>query len=590
MKIFLNILSILSVREKTIFFLIIMVGMLVSLLEILSFGSIIPIMELIFNPSDKNFIYKFEFLKDLLKDFSNKDKILIFVVFFTSALLLTNILNLIFIWCSYYFCNNIAAIKSLELLSKYLNEPYIFHLKHSKNDLSSKILIKIQNISDRILYSFIIIFQKFALLSLYIFIILLIDFEISFYFIFFVISFFLIINKFSKIKISLYGKLFSETVTDRMKILENSFAGIKDIIIFDNSNYFKNIFFNKAKAAAKYQAFNKSISMSPKYFLEIIILICMAVVFYLFPNINETSIQNNVGIISFIIICSMRTLPGFQSIFMAFTDIKTFIESLNECIKDLQKTNLFKSKSKKYYLNKNNFKIKKNITLKNISAKIDNKDLLKNINLSFEKNKIICVIGKSGSGKSSLINIISGLIEPTKGAIYYDNKQVNGINLITNSSLVSQSTVLFEDTIYNNVSFGNKKIDIDEFNKVIKISGLIDFYKKIKSNPNHIVKDSGKNFSGGEIQRLGLARALTKNSSVILLDEFTSALDIENEKKIFQQIRKYKKNRLIIFTTHKLSLLKYADRVIGLKNSKIVLDIKNFNISSYKNKIKNLFN
>ena len=343
MKIFLNILSILSVREKSIYFLIILMGILVSLLEILSFGSIIPIMELIFNPSDTNFIYKIELLKNFFKDFTNKDKILIFVIFFTFALFLTNILNLIFIWCSYYFCNNIAAIKSQELLSKYLNEPYIFHLNNSKNDLSSKILIKIQNISDRILYSFVIIFQKFALLSVYIFIILLINFEISFYFIFFVILFFLLINKFSKIKISLYGKLFSETVTDRMKILENSFSGIKDIIIFDNSKYFKNIFFTKAKSAAKYQAFNKSISMSPKYFLEIIILFCLAVVFYLFPNITELSIQNNIGIISFILICSMRTLPGFQAIFMALTDIKTFIESLNECIKDLQKKKFIKN-------------------------------------------------------------------------------------------------------------------------------------------------------------------------------------------------------------------------------------------------------
>ena len=120
----------------------------------------------------------------------------------------------------------------------------------------------------------------------------------------------------------------------------------------------------------------------------------------------------------------MRTLPGFQSIFMAFTDIKTFIESLNECIKDLQKTNLLKSKNKKYYLNKNNFKIKKNVTLKNISAKIDNKDLLKNINLNFEKNKIIGVIGKSGSGKSSLINIISGLIERNRPGKVKTGRQV----------------------------------------------------------------------------------------------------------------------------------------------------------------------
>lgn len=589
MKIFLNILSILSMREKSIYFLIILLGILVSLFEILSFGSIIPIMDLIFNPNDKNFIYKIEFLREFLKNFTNKNQILIFIIFFTAALFLTNILNLIFIWCSYYFCNNIAATKSRELLDRYLNETYIFHLKNSKNDLSSKILIKIQNMSDRILYSFIIIFQKIALLSVYILIILFINFKISFYFISFVILFFFITYKFTKIKISLYGKLFSETITDRMKILENSLSGIKDIIIFDNSNYFKNIFFKKAKAAAKYQAFNKSISMSPKYFLEIIILTCVAVVFYLFPNINELSIQKNIGVISFVTICSMRTLPGFQAIFMAFTDIKTYIESLKECVRDLQKKNLFKNKSKKYYLNKKNLKFINNLALKGISAKINGKVLLKNINLDFKKNNIIAVIGRSGSGKSSLINIISGLIEPTKGQIYYDRKQVNGKNLINNSSLVSQSTVLFEDTIYNNVSFGNKNIGVNEFNKIIKISGLNDFYKKIKLNPHYIVKDTGKNFSGGEIQRLGLARALTKNSNVVLLDEFTSALDIENEKKIFQQIQKFKKNRLIIFTTHKLSLLKYADRVIGLKDSQIVLDTNYLNIITYKKRIKNLF-
>jgi ABC-type multidrug transport system fused ATPase/permease subunit len=276
-----------------------------------------------------------------------------------------------------------------------------------------------------------------------------------------------------------------------------------------------------------------------------------------------------------VIVCSLRILPAFQGIFVSITEIHTHItlfeevyEDYNEKIKINKLTYL---NDKNFNENSSNIKFDKKIFLKDVSLKIDDRIILDKINLELQTNKLVAIIGKSGSGKTSILNIIAGLLEPTTGKVVYDKNEVNYLTRLNNSSLVSQFTFLYEDTLLNNIIFDKTDPlkDKELLEKNIQLSGLETLYNKIGRRPDYLIKDSGKNFSGGEKQRIGLARAFSKDTNILLLDEFTSSLDEKKEIDIFQKILNIKKKKLIIFSSHKINLIKLADSVIGIKNGKI---------------------
>ena len=200
--------------------------------------------------------------------------------------------------------------------------------------------------------------------------------------------------------------------------------------------------------------------------------------------------------------------------------------------------------------------------------------IFENLNLSISKGEIIGISGKSGIGKTTLLDLISSLVKPNKGELKIDGISINTANISRKlqniTSYSSQKTTVINATIKENICFGlEKNFDEDKLSKVIDFSNLNEFDNIDKNKIS--ISDTGKNISGGQLQRIGLARALYLDREILILDEATSALDLETEKKIFEKLLRLKGTKTIIIVTHRVNNLEICDKIYELQNKKLIL-------------------
>ena len=351
------------------------------------------------------------------------------------------------------------------------------------------------------------------------------------------------------------------------KNVYNIFSSIKDIKIlgkelnilkkfkFEISRYERNLFF--------FQVLEKI----PKIILEVISIIFLVVLTLIFFYMTDDQ-KELFALLSIFLVATVRLIPSFSAISTSINYLKIFEPGLKSLYKErnIFKVDQFKQKKfKKNYTTFKNYNKNELIIVEKLSFGYNHKDtLLRNINLKIYKGKMNCIIGKTGSGKSTLINIMMGLIKPKKGDIFYLNNNIkNNIHEWYKSiSFVSQDPYLIEDSILKNITFDftNKKVDRRKLNNAIRNSALIDTIKSLPSGLNTKIRTMSNNLSGGEKQRIALARALYRNSKVLFLDEFTNAIDMKTESQIIKNLQKLK-DKTFIIVSHKKSTISKCDKV-----------------------------
>ena len=217
-------------------------------------------------------------------------------------------------------------------------------------------------------------------------------------------------------------------------------------------------------------------------------------------------------------------------------------------------------------------KKRNSLILKKISFGYKNDKVINNLSIKFDDNNIIGIKGQSGSGKTTLVEIILGLIKPNSGKILLNNRNIKdlGAKWKNKISYVSQDNNLFSGSAYQNIAFEPdiRLLDKEDIKNLIKKINL-RFYKKFKNKLNKKIHFNSRNLSGGEKQRLSIARGLFRHKDIIILDEITSSLDNENETEILKELKKFKKNKIIIIVSHKKSSLKVCDKIYELKDLKL---------------------
>jgi len=280
------------------------------------------------------------------------------------------------------------------------------------------------------------------------------------------------------------------------------------------------------------------------------------------------------GTIGIFMISSIRIIPSINRIIISLQNINFSEPTFNSILIDLNQETK-KNLESSLQTGGNKIKFEKEIEFKNVffTYPKSTKPILKNINFSIKKHEFLGIVGETGSGKSTFVDLLIGLLSPTKGTITVDGKNINGNLKGWKEKLgyVPQNFYLLDESIKNNVAFGYKEneLNIEKVKSSIDKSQLTKFVKNLKDGLLSNVGERGVNISGGEKQRLGIARALYNDPDILVFDEATSSLDLETEKRILETLIEIKKNKTIIFVTHRTSSLSYCDKVFKIQNHEI---------------------
>ena len=359
------------------------------------------------------------------------------------------------------------------------------------------------------------------------------------------------------------------------KMIFETFEAIKDIKVYQKEKIVKNLFDQKVDNFEKNFFFFNVFDKLPRIFLELITIFSILIVSLAYFKYTDNIFQV-LPILALIIVSAIRLIPAFSGITTALFYLRVYTPSLDIVYNQIKiirsnKIKLNDNKNlKKIY--KDNIDLDKNyLIIDDISFSYDKgKKLLENINIRIPKNSFVSIIGPSGSGKTTLQSIIMGLINPDKGNIFFRNKNIflNYDRWIEKISFVSQKVFLFNDTIKKNIclNFDESEIDKDRLEMAIDIAELKDKIKSLNHKLEENVGSDGSKLSGGERQRIALARAIYKKSEILFLDEFTSNLDINTEKKIVKKIKNFLPDVTVVMITHRPEIAQTSDIVFELDN------------------------
>ena len=522
-----------------------------------------------------------EFIKNnlILSYFYNYFKIFNsnqFTLIFGLGVITTLFLSLLIKAITQYKLIHFALIRefsiSKTLIEYYFNQPYSWFLNRHSADLSKLVLSEVGTIVNQaILSALIVISQGIIALSLIIFIIIIdpyLAINISLFFFFsYLCIFFVLKNTLSNI-----GSKRVKANHERFKILSESFNAIKDIKLKNFEKIFVKRFANCAKNYAEYQSLSQIIGQIPRYLIEALAFggVITLIIFLVFNGNNLTNIA---PVLSVYLFAGYRLIPSAQNIYNSITQINFTKSTLENLHKDWIKCRPALKLLKTEFI----APLKNSIELKNIyfHFKSDELPILKNINLKILAFSKIGIIGSTGSGKTTLIDIISGLIDPSSGTIKIDKNILNKYNKNfwqKELSYVTQKVTLFDESIAANIALGTNKenINFDLIKWAAKISELDEFVTtKLSKGYDTIIGDQGVKLSGGERQRIGLARALYNKPKVLILDEATNSLDNFTAHKIIKNINQIDYKLTLIIVSHQLDLLRYCDTVYKIDNGKI---------------------
>ena len=380
---------------------------------------------------------------------------------------------------------------------------------------------------------------------------------------------------FFKKKLSDLAKINYKQRGDQIKIVNQIFYNIQDIKILLKENFFFK-FFNESLVKIKNtDFFNEMFLKAPRLIFEIVAVTAVAliIIFYVLMDLDLTK---SLPFLSLFVMCCVRLIPSSNLLIQSFTILRKSEISFNSIIKEFNMIEqISPEQEKSTIIKKENINFD-NLEIKNLSFSYSgsNKKILNNINLKISNNTSVGIIGKTGSGKSTLIKLMLGLLHSSKGDVLVNDKEIkkNIKKWYQNIGYVPQTVFLTDDTIKNNIALGVKPNEVDDklIWKSLKLSGLDKFVKELPNDINTFVGAHGVRLSGGQVQRIGIARALFNEPQVIILDEATSSLDLITEKNILKDFNNFKEQKCIIMVSHRLNSLVNCDNVFYIKDGQIV--------------------
>ncbi len=460
----------------------------------------------------------------------------------------------------------------VRMFEGYLNQPYSWFLDRNSSELGKNLLSELRELLSKMLLPAINVISQGTVSLLMLIMLLIVDFKLSLIVAAVLGLFYVTIYKAISNLLTRMGSMRYESNRERFKVATESLFAIKEVKIGGVEDLYIKRFNSSAKEFAKNEAQLKTITALPRYALEAIafggmVLILLSV---LDDKNGVSQILPTVALYAF---AGYRLLPAMQALYSNLTSLRFSETIINELYKEIESLgNVDKKKDKEdvSFLDK--------ITLNNVSFNYPGTDrsILSNLSLTIPVNNMVGLVGLTGSGKTTLVDIILGLLEPQKGSLRVDGAEINSKNIINwqrKLGYVPQQISLIDASLAENIAFGIKKdeINMDTVQKVSRIANLHDFVNNnLKDGYNTAIGERGVKLSGGQRQRVGLARAIYHNPSVLVLDEATSALDNTTERFVMDSIKKLGQEITIIIIAHRLSTIRDCDVIYHLDKGNIV--------------------
>ena len=587
MQTFKKLLFLLSPDErKNAGFLLIMI-MMMALLDVIGVASILPFMAVLTNPSiiETNLILNTMFQFSKIFGVENSQQfifalgILVFLllVFSLTFKALTTYAQMRFVLMREYSIGR-------RLIKGYLYQPYSWFLGRHSADLGKTILSEVGQVIGLGLGQMMELIAKGVVAIAIITLLIIVDPKLAFIVGLSLAGIYLFIFYFIRGYLRRIGNKRLENNQLRFTAVSEAFGAAKEVKVGGLEQTYIKSFSDSAKIFAQSQASSQVVSQLPRFILEAIafggILLITLYIMALTGSFNSA-----LPVISLYVFAGYRLMPALQQIYSSFTQLTFVGPSLDKLTSDIKNLKPFNENQDKGVLSLN-----KAINLKNIHYEYPNasRTALKNVNLSILAKSTVGIVGATGSGKTTTVDIILGLLEPQKGTLEVDGKvitQHNSRSWQRSIGYVPQHIYLSDDTIAANIAFGVEPHDIDlvAVEKAAKIANLHNFLiDELPEKYQTTIGERGVRLSGGQRQRIGIARALYYNPNILILDEATSALDSQTEKAVMDAVNNLRKDITIIIIAHRLATIKKCDKIFLLekgqiKNEGTFEELKNIN-------------
>ena len=554
-----------SIKKRKILVALLFLTILSTILDAISIGAILPFLSSITNP-DK--LLKNKLIQPFIENFNlNSSEDLIKLM--TIGLIIITLFSAFFRWAVMFFqtriSNSISSDLCINAYKRTLYQPYSVHISRNSSTIIagvSKVNLIIIYIINPIINLATALFTIIAICSGLFYLEPKITLEI---FLGLLLIYFITIQLTKK---SLYkhGERRNQEVSKITRAIQEGLGGIRDVLIDGTQELYCEIFKSADVPSKKANSYIQLLTLTPGIIIQALAVILIAVLSY-FLNNNSGGFISALPILAVITLGIQRMIPAFQAVYASWSLIKSGVPTVSDAL------NYLEQPLPQNYDDKNIQKMvfTNTIALNNISFKYtkETPNIIEGLNLTITKGDRVGFIGITGSGKSTILDIIMSLLKPTQGYLVIDGVKIDNTNYRSwqkNIAHVPQSIYLTDSTIAENIAFGipKDKIDHDKLIKVCIQAKIFNTIESMSEKFNTYVGERGVRLSGGQRQRIGIARALYKNADVIIFDEATSALDNDTEQEVMEAIDNLGNDLTIIMVAHRLSTLRNCDKIFEI--------------------------
>lgn len=542
--------------------------LIVSVLELFGLVLVIPYVNLMTKPDYATaYLQNYPVLGYMI-DFSVDYK-LVLSIWFASYYVVKNLLLTVFSYIEQTLIKKIKVNVMDRMYSYYMRQPYSYHLQANSSELVRTITYDAIAFIDTVLKSGALLVSE-ILLFLGVLIVLIWKNPMALWVFLFMIIPVVAIYFLIKKRLVLWAEIMQQRESDNIRFLQEGLGGIKDAIILGVQNYFENGFHSNVMRQTYIKRNRDVVVLVPRFMIETLMMVSLAVA--LFWIAQSGGLLNNISAVAFLAVVSVRILPMSNRILGSVNTIRSAIPSIDVVYK-IANPDVRQDNTQSKFGGKVSPFQKLSVDSLSFSYNSDTVNL-QDVSFDIHKGETIGVVGGSGAGKTTLVDVLLGLLKPTEGDVVCNDKSIYEAIEQWQSRIgyVQQVIFLMDASVKENIAYGIpfEKIDMDRINEVVRLTKLESWINELPNGVETRVGERGIRISGGQRQRIGLARALYRNPELLVLDEATSALDNLTEKEIMDDVYAMQGERTIIMIAHRLNTIRRCDRIFVFEAGKLV--------------------